>query len=119
MGIMPPLQITFRDVPYSGALEAYVRRRAAKLETFSSRITGCHVAVEAPHRHKHTGRHFRIRVDLTVPGGEVVVSHAQGDDEANQDAYSAIDEAFDRLGRRLEDHERRRRARPSRRMMRR
>jgi ribosome-associated translation inhibitor RaiA len=52
---------------------------------------------------------FGCAVDLTVPGGEVVVSHAPGDDATNEDAYAAVDEAFDRLGRRLEDHGRRQR----------
>ena len=43
------LQITFRGIPHSDAIDAYIRERAAKLETVSTRITGCHVAVEAPH----------------------------------------------------------------------
>ncbi len=104
-----PVQVTFRDIPHSDAIETYVRERAAKLETFSTRIIGCHVAVEAPHKHQHTGRHFRVRIDLTVPGTEVVVSHAPDESSANEDAHAAIDDAFDRLGRRLEDHLRRQR----------
>jgi ribosomal subunit interface protein len=106
-----PLQITFRDIPHSDAIEAYIRQRASKLETLSARITSCHVAVESPHKHKHTARPFRVRVDLMVPGGEVVVSHAQDDHGDNTDAYAAIDYAFDRLDRRLEDHIRRMRSR--------
>ena len=98
-----PVQITFRDMDHSDALEAYVRQRVSKLETLSARITGCHVAVESPHRHKQSGRQYRVRVDLTVPGGELVVSNAQGDDVANQDAYAAIDEAFDEAKRRLRE----------------
>lgn len=105
-----PIQITFRDMPHSDALDAYVRRHAAKLETYSTRIIGCRVAVEAPHRHKHAGRPYRIRVDLTVPGGEVVVGNVRGDSVSTTDAYAAIDEAFDRLGRRLEDYVRRHRS---------
>ena len=68
-----PIRITFRDLDRSDALELYVRERAAKLDTFADRITGCHVAVEAPHRHQHTGRHYRVRIDLTVPGAEISV----------------------------------------------
>jgi ribosomal subunit interface protein len=105
-----PLQITFRGIQHSDAVEAYVRKRAEKLETFSLRITGCHVAVEAPHRHQQGGRHYRVRVDLTVPGDEVVVSHAPDEDPNNEDVYAAVDEAFDRVGRRLEDHVRRQRS---------
>jgi ribosomal subunit interface protein len=104
-----PIQITLRHIQHSDAIEAYIRERAAKLETFSARITQCHVLVEAPHRHQQSGRHYRVRVDLTVPGGGVVVSHAPDEDPANEDAYAATDAAFDRVGRRLEDYIRRQR----------
>jgi ribosomal subunit interface protein len=103
------VQITFRDIPHSDAIEIYVRDHVAKLDTFASRITACHVVVEAPHKHQQHGRHYRVRIDMTVPGGEVVVSNAPDEDSTNEDAYAAIDEAFDRLGRRLEDHVRRQR----------
>ncbi len=104
-----PLQVTFRNIPHSDAIEAYVRERASKLDTFSARVTGCHVVVEAPHQHHHHGAHFRVRIDLTVPGNEIVVSHAPEENPTNEDLYAAIDDAFDRMGRRLEDHVRRQR----------
>jgi sigma 54 modulation/S30EA-like ribosomal protein len=65
-----PLRITFRDVERSNALEARVRRHADKLGRFDERIVACCVAIEAPHRHKHHGRHYRVRVDLAVPGAD-------------------------------------------------
>ena len=34
-----PLQITFRDMPRSDALDAHIRQKAAKLEAFHPRIT--------------------------------------------------------------------------------
>jgi ribosomal subunit interface protein len=105
---LPP-QVSFHNIDHSDSLEAYARERAAKLDTFYARITGCHVVVEAPHKHQRTGWHYRVRVDVTVPGGEVVVSHSPDENTTNEDAYAAIDEAFDRLGRRLEDHVRRQR----------
>lgn len=104
-----PIQVTFRDMGHSDGIEGYIRERAAKLETFSARITDCRVVIEAPHKHQQTARHYRVRVDLAVPGAEVVVSHAPDEDATNEDAYAAVDEAFDRLGRRLEDHVRRQR----------
>lgn len=102
-----PIQVTFRGIPRSDAIDAYVRDRAAKLETFATRITGCHVAVESPHQHQQSGRPYRVRIDLTVPGGELVVAHAPDEDPTIQDAYAAIDQAFDQMGRRLQDHQRR------------
>lgn len=48
-----------------------------------------------------------MRIDLMIPRGELVASHAPDEDPANENAHVAIDEAFDRLDRRLEDHVRR------------
>jgi ribosomal subunit interface protein len=104
-----PVQVTFHGIEQSDFIEAYVRKRSAKLDTFHARITACRVTVEVPHQHQHHGRHFCVRIDVTVPGGEVVVSHAPDESAANEDVYAAIDESFDRLGRRLEDHVRRQR----------
>src|SRR5271165_4254581 len=98
-----PLQITFHGVEHSDALEQYVRARAAKLDTFDPRIMGCRIALEVPHRHSRHGEHFRVRIDITVPGGELVVERVPAGDHNYEDAYAAIDAAFDDAGRRLQD----------------
>ncbi|MES2370216.1 MAG: HPF/RaiA family ribosome-associated protein [Pseudomonadota bacterium] len=45
-----PLQITFRDIEHSDALEAHIREKAEKLETVFEPIMSCRVVVEMPHR---------------------------------------------------------------------
>jgi cold shock CspA family protein len=104
-----PVQITFHGIAPSDAIEAHVRKCTDKLETFAGRVTGCRVTVEAPHRHQQTGRHYRVRIDLTVPGAEIVVGRAPDEDLTNEDVNAAVDQAFDRMQRRLEDHIRRQR----------
>ncbi|MGA7123284.1 MAG: ribosome-associated translation inhibitor RaiA [Polyangiaceae bacterium] len=104
-----PLQITFHGVEHSDAVEQYVRSRADKLETFAPRITSCRVAVEMPHKRSQHGEHYRVRVDITVPGGEVVVERVPGADHTYEDVYAAIDAAFDDAARRLQDFVRRQR----------
>jgi ribosomal subunit interface protein len=96
-----PVQVTFRDIPSSPALSAHVEKRAAKLDTFFDRITHCHVVVEAPHRHHKHGKRYHVRIDLHVPGKELVVS--KNPDEAKEDAYAAIDDAFTDAERALEE----------------
>jgi ribosomal subunit interface protein len=93
-----PLQVTFHGVDRSTAVEGHVRSRADKLETLSHRIVGCRVAIETDHR-QGRGPHYRVAIDLRVPGGELVATHApqQGD------LYGAIDAAFDAVGRQLHD----------------
>ncbi len=99
-----PLQITFRDVPPSDAVEAHVRDKAEKLEVFYDKIMGCRVVVGMIQRHHHQGKLYNVRIDLTVPGGEVVVNRDRA-----EDVYVAIRDAFDHAKRRLEDYGRRQR----------
>ncbi|MCI0663114.1 MAG: cold shock domain-containing protein [Acidobacteria bacterium] len=70
-----PVQITWRDMDPSPAVEARIREEAAKLEEFYPRIMGCRVVIEIPHQHRQRGYRFHIRIDLTVPEGEIVVKH--------------------------------------------
>lgn len=105
-----PLQITFRHMEPSEAIEAKVRDRAAKLDTYYDGIMGCHVIVEAPHRHHHQGKLFHVRIDLTLPGGELVVNRDPQEDHAHEDAAVAVRDAFDAARRQLEDYARRQRA---------
>lgn len=99
-----PLQITFRGLPPSDAIEARIRERARKLERFHDRITSCRVVVEAAHRHHHKGNLYNVTVDLTVPGGELVVSREPHERESHQDVYVSVRDAFDAAARQLEDH---------------
>jgi ribosomal subunit interface protein len=101
-----PLQISFRNMDPSPAVEARIRKKAAKLERFHDRIIGCAVVVEAPHRHHHKGKLYSVRVDISVPGKDVVVDHAKPTDHAHEDVYVAIRDAFNAAIRRLEDQTR-------------
>jgi ribosomal subunit interface protein len=109
MAMQVPLQITFRHLAPSDAIEAKVRERAAKLERFAGHVTGCHVVIEAPHRHQHQGTLFHVTIDLVVPGGELIVNRAPQQHHAHEDAYVAIRDAFDAAVRRLEEFVQRRR----------
>lgn len=99
-----PLQITFRNFASTEAIESYVRTRAEKLERLSERIIGCHVTIELPHRHKQHGRHYAVRIDLAVPGAELVVTRDPSERKEHEDLYASIDAAFDDAKRMLEDH---------------
>ena len=100
-----PLQITFRHMDTSPAVEARIRQRAQELEHFYNRIISCHVTVESRHRQRQ-GNLFEVRIDLVVPGREIVVGGDRGLNHAHEDAHVAVRDAFDALRRRLEDHSR-------------
>ena len=121
-----PVQITFRNMESSGAVEARIREEVAKLEEFYDRLIGCRVVVEMPHQHRQRGKRFHLRLDLTVPGGEIVINQAPSLHSSIQqtagtrrikgqevgtpykDLYVVIRDAFSAARRRLQDHARRR-----------
>ena len=105
-----PLEITFRNVEASDALEADIRAKAEKLDLFYDRVMACRVVVDAPHKHHHKGNVYHVRIDLTVPDGELVVSKDAGQDHAHEDPYVAVRDAFDAARRQLQDYIDRRRS---------
>jgi len=104
-----PLQVTFRNMQASPAVEAEVRERAEKLGRFYAGIMSCRVAVEPIQRHHHKGNLYHVRVDVTVPETELVVSREPLEHQAHEDVYVAVRDAFDAMRRQLEDYARRRR----------
>jgi len=121
------LQITFRDMKPSKEVEEWIRAEAAKLDTLYNQVMGCRVVVELPHRHHRKGSPYHIRIDLTVPQGEIVVKREPslsararhlGELELrkhgevkipHKDLRQAINDAFRTAGRRLQDYARRQR----------
>ena len=103
-----PLQITFRNIPPSEAVEAKVRERAEKLERITDNIMACRVTIEAPHKHHYKGSTYQVRIDLTVPGNEIVVSRDPGLNHAHENVYVAVRDAFNAVRRQLEDYVRQR-----------
>jgi ribosomal subunit interface protein len=98
------LQISFRNMDRSEAVEARVREKAEKLEKYYGRLTSCRVMIEVPERRHHKGMLFHVRIELGVPGKKLVVSRHPKDKHAHEDVYVAIRDAFDAARRRLEDY---------------
>lgn len=123
-----PVQITSKNVELTKDIEEDIIARARKLETYYKRITSCRVLVDAPGRHHQKGHSFDVRIDLTVPDGEIVVNRAptlyprerdiaqerqtkQGEIHAERKHLKvAIHDAFDAARRLLQDYARHRRA---------
>jgi ribosomal subunit interface protein len=101
-----PLQITFRHLQSSPAVEARVREYVERLERFHQRITGCQVIVEAPAAHRNKGAPFNVKIALSLPAAEINVHSERSDDAAHADVYVALRDAFDTVKRCLKDHAR-------------
>lgn len=97
-----PLQIAFRNIDPSPALEHLIREHADKLDRFFGRIIAKRVVFEVPHRHQHQGKHYTVQVVLTVPGDELVVHSDKPGSHGHESADAAIRDAFDAARRPLE-----------------
>ena len=119
--------VTFRGIGPSAALEAEVPRTHRQARDVLPSIMGYRVLVELAQRHHEAGNRYHVRIDLTVPGEEIVVAHeaslhatgqdihlakATKQDEADPErkhALVAVRQAFDIARRRLQDYARRQR----------
>ncbi len=99
-----PLQITFRNFPPSDALEGKIRQQVEKLNRFYNRIMSCRVLVAAPHNHHNQGNIYYVRIDLTLPQGELVINRNPSQNHSHEDLYVAIRDAFAAAQRRLKSY---------------
>jgi ribosomal subunit interface protein len=102
-----PVKIAFHHMKPSEAVSALVLERAGRLERYFDRITGCAVTLEAPGRHHRHGKHYRVRVELQVPGERLVVGRDPAQTRSHEDLFAAVNAAFREARRQLQDHARR------------
>jgi hypothetical protein len=107
--MLVPIDVRFRSIRPSPAIQAIARERANNLERFHPRISSCRVMVEAAHQQHMKGSVYRVRLDITVPGREIVASSELPPHSAYGDVFVALHRAFDEARRELQDDLRRRR----------
>jgi ribosome-associated translation inhibitor RaiA len=106
---MRQVQISYQGLDPSPALNDAIAARAGQLARLADRLESLRVAVAAPnHRHRH-GQQFRVRLELTLPGGDLIIDRDDPGD--GEDAYVTVRRAFDALRRRLSTLEEKRRGR--------
>ena len=96
-----PVQITFKDLNHSEQLSELIHEKTDKLQQFFENIISCHIVVEQTQKHKHQGKLHNVRINLSVPGKELIATNNE-----HENVHIAIRDAFDNLRRQLEDHAR-------------
>ena len=99
-----PIEIDFDGMQPSEFIARRIQERAAKLEHRFDRIVSCRVTVQAPHQRRSRGNLYNVRIVMHVPGAALVINRDPGQDQAHEDVYVAIRDAFDAAERRLEDY---------------
>jgi ribosome-associated translation inhibitor RaiA len=92
-----PLQLAIHHLEPAGALTDLIRRRVSELERHFPRLVGCKVSVEEPNHHHRQGkgRHFRVCVELSVPGDTLVASREAPAMVSHENLHKAITQTFD------------------------
>jgi cold shock CspA family protein len=99
-----PIKIDFHGTEPSEALERNIRKHVAALEKFFGRFTACHVGLKAPGRRHLSGGLYQVRIHITLPDGrEVSVGRTPSADGRFANALFAINDAFRRAKRQLQD----------------
>ena len=102
------VEIEFKEMVASPAVQNMVADHVKKLERLYGRITACRVVVKGPGNRHKTGGLYDVNIRLALPDGlEVDIGRTPKDDERHSDLPFAINDAFKRAGRRLQDSARR------------
>lgn len=90
-----PLEIAYRGVRKTEAIEKTIRDRVARLERAYGHLISCRVAVEKPQRHQQTGNPYRVRIDMNVPPGhELVIRREATEGDMHDPLHVRIRQAF-------------------------
>ena len=103
-----PTEVSFRRMDKSEAVQTRILERVEALERLHDRIMRCVIVVDTPHRHKHKGPLFDVKIHIHIPGGEILISREGPQNHAHEDVYVAVRDAFDAAERKLQDRVRRR-----------
>jgi cold shock CspA family protein/ribosome-associated translation inhibitor RaiA len=103
-----PVEIDFQGMTETPAVRTSIEQHVTALEKRYSRITACNVVMKGPGKHHQTGGLYEINIRLSLPDGrEVNVARTAPADERHADLSFAINDAFKRARRRLQDQARR------------
>jgi cold shock CspA family protein len=97
-------QIDFQGMEPSTDFRDQIIRHIERLEDRYGRLTACRVVVKAPGGRHHTGGLYEIHVHLSLPDErEVAVERTPHADERFQRFEFAVNDAFNRAVRQLQD----------------
>jgi ribosome-associated translation inhibitor RaiA len=103
-----PVKIDIQGVDGNLEIRTVIAMRVAELEKRYGRVTACRVILKGPGGHHHTGGLYEVHIRLALPNGrEVNVERTAQADERHADLTFAINDAFKRARRQLQDHVRR------------
>jgi ribosome-associated translation inhibitor RaiA len=101
------VRIEFENMTASPELRAAIDQHVAELEKHFGRLTAGRVAVRGPGERHQSGGQYQVSIRLALPEGrEVNIGRTPTADERYADLTFAVDDAFKRARRQLQDQAR-------------
>jgi cold shock CspA family protein len=100
-----PVEIDFQGMDATPEIRTAIAKHVDELEQRCGRVTAGRVVLKAPGGHHRTGGLYEVNIRLALPDGrEVNVDRTAQADERHSDLTFAINDAFKRARRQLQDH---------------
>lgn len=100
-----PIEIDFQGMPANPEARVTIAKHVDELEQRFGRVTAGRVVLKGPGGHHRTGGLYEVNIRLALPDGrEVNVDRTAKTDERHSDLTFAINDAFKRARRQLQDH---------------
>lgn len=93
---MSSVQITFRSVSYSSAIECHIDKHYNKLKKIYRKINHCRVVIDREQNNRLKGIMFRVTINMTLLGKEI------SSRKQNQNLYIALRDGFAAIEKLLE-----------------
>jgi cold shock CspA family protein len=97
-----PMEVSFRGVERTHAMERLISEQAEKLEQVCDHITSVRISVEKLQEHQKSGNPFRVRILARIPPGHELVAAR---DPTERDLHDPLDkivrDAFNALRRQV------------------
>lgn len=99
-----PVEIDFQGADATPEIRDAILKHVSQLEERFGRVTAGRVVLKAPGGHHRTGGLYEINIRLALPKGrEVNIGRTPHEDERHSDVSYAINDAFKRARRQLQD----------------
>lgn len=99
-----PIQVTFKNLDHSQAVETKVIEHVQKLEKYCDRIISCQVVIDCPHNNHNKGKHYLVHIDINVPGKELIIGRDPAKHSDFEDLDLAISQAFQAATRQVKEY---------------
>lgn len=89
------VDVVYRDLDSSDALNEIILKKAGKLSRFSDKIIHSRVVLDTPHNHKTKGKQFRASIELDIKGHPIAIT------QTDESIHVAVRDAFENAERKV------------------